>query len=67
MVGTTIDYQIDYKKEPFQHYLARQISPSIGFVFQTIEMDGKRIVVPEIPAAVKVPTAFDGTRHIRIF
>lgn len=23
IVGTTIDYQIDYKKEPFQHYLAR--------------------------------------------
>lgn len=66
IVGTTIDYQIDYKKEPFQHYLARQISPSIGFVFQTIEMDGKRIVVLEIPAAVKVPTAFDGTRYIRI-
>ena len=66
IVGTTIDYQIDYKKEPFQHYLARQISPSIGFVFQTIEMEGKRIVVLEIPAAVKVPTAFDGTRYIRI-
>lgn len=66
IVGTNIDYQIDYKKEPFQHYLARQVSPSIGFMFQTIEMEGKRIVVLEIPAAVKVPTAFDGTRYIRI-
>ena len=66
IVGTTIDYQNDYKKEPFQHYLARQISPSIGFVFRTIEMEGKRIVVLEIPAAVKVPTAFDGIRYIRI-
>lgn len=66
IVGTNIDYQIDYKKEPFQHYLARQVSPSIGFMFQTIEMEGKRIVVLEIPTAVKVPTAFDGTRYIRI-
>ena len=66
IVGTDIDYQIDYKKEPFQHYLARQVSPSIGFVFIDIEIDGKRIVVLEIPAAVKVPTAFDGTRYIRI-
>lgn len=66
IVGTDIDYQIDYKKEPFQHYLARQVSPSIGFVFIDIEIDGKRIVVLEIPAAVKVPTAFDGTRYIRM-
>ncbi len=66
IVGTDIDYQIDYKKEPFQHYLARQVSPSIGFVFRDIEIEGKRIVVLEISAAVKVPTAFDGTRYIRI-
>lgn len=66
IVGTDIDYQIDYKKEPFQHYLARQVFPSIGFVFHTIEIDEKRIVVLEIPAAVKVPTSFDGTRYIRI-
>jgi len=66
IVGTNIDYQSDYKKEPFQHYLARQVSPSIGFIFKTIEMEGKRIVVLEIPAAVKIPTAFDGQRYIRI-
>jgi len=66
IVGTTVDYQIDYKKEPFQHYLARLVSPSIGFIFKTIEMEGKRIVVLEIPAAVKVPTSFDGQRYIRI-
>lgn len=66
VVGTDIDYQLDYKKEPFQHYLARQVSPSVGFVFHTIQFEGKRVVVLEIPAAAKVPTAFDGTRYIRI-
>lgn len=66
IVGTNIDYQIDYKKEPFQHYLARQVSPSIGFLFKDIEIEGKRVVVLEIPAAIKVPTTFDGVRYIRI-
>lgn len=31
-----------------------------------MEINGKRIVLLKIPAAVKVPTAFDGTRYIRI-
>ena len=66
IVGTTINYQKDFKKEPFQHYLVRQMSPDIGFTFHELEINEKRVVLLKIPAAVKVPTAFDGIRYIRI-
>ncbi len=66
IVGTTMNYQKDVKKEPFQHYLARLLSPGIAFSFHDVEMDGKRLVLLEIPSAVKVPTSFDGIRYIRI-
>lgn len=66
ITGTNINYQKDYKKEPFQHYLARQTSPDIGFKFCELEINEKRVVLLKIPAATKVPTAFDGTRYIRI-
>lgn len=66
IVGTTINYQIDFKKEPFQHYLARQTSPDVGFSFHEIELEEKRLVILDIPAANRIPTSFDGVRYIRI-
>lgn len=66
IVGTDFDFQQDYKHEPLQHYLARLTAPDIGFRFHETEADGKRVVILEIPAAVKVPTSFDRERYIRI-
>lgn len=66
IVGTSVDYQKDYKKEPYQHYLARMISPDLYFSFHEIEISGKRVVVLDIPAAKRVPTSFDGIRYVRI-
>ena len=66
IVGTTFNQYRDYNKEPYQNYLARHLSPSIGFEFEELEMDGKRVVVLTIPAAKNVPTAFDESRYIRI-
>ncbi len=66
ILGTTFNYQRDFKKEPFQHYLARQVTPDIGFSFHEVWMESKRVIVLEIPAAVKTPTSFDGIRYIRI-
>jgi ATP-dependent DNA helicase RecG len=66
ITGTSINYQKDVKNEPFQHYLARSVSPDIGFTFHEIKINEKRVVVLDIPAAVKVPTSFDGIRYIRI-
>lgn len=66
IVGTTVNYQKDYNKEPFQHYLARLLTPDLYFSFNEIEVQGKRVVVLDIPAAKTIPTSFDGIRYIRI-
>ena len=66
ILGTTFKFHIDVKGEPLIHFLARQITPEIGFSFQEITFQGKRIVVLIIPAAYKAPTAFNGIRYIRI-
>ena len=65
-VGTTFNQYRDYNNEPYQNYLARNLSPSIGFEFEELELEGKRVVVLIIPAAKNVPTAFDESRYIRI-
>lgn len=66
VVGTNFDYSVDVKNEPLEHYLARQIFPDNSFSFHDITLDGKRVVVLEIPAAVKVPTGFNNNRYLRI-
>lgn len=57
---------MDVKNEPLQHFLARQVTPDVGFGFAEITMKGKRVVVLTIPAARQVPTSFNGTRYLRI-
>ena len=66
IVGTDFNQYCDYKKEPYQNYLARNLSPSIGFEFEELTIKGKRVVALTIPAAKNVPTAFDESRYIRI-
>lgn len=66
IVGTAVNYQKDFRKEPLQHYLARQLTPDICFSFSEIALCGRRVVVLDIPAAKRVPTSFDGVRYIRI-
>lgn len=64
--GTDFDYHRNVKKEPLEHYLARKITPDIGFSFSEDTLEGKHIVVLTIPAAKTVPTAFDGVRFMRV-
>lgn len=67
VVGTTFDFHQNVKgNEPLKHYLARQTSPDIGFDFQEFTLQERRVVVLIVPAAVKIPTAFDDVRYIRI-
>lgn len=66
IVGTTFDYHRDVKNEPLEHYLARKLNPDINFSFREIKLNRKRIVVLVVPAASKVPTAFDFSRYLRI-
>lgn len=66
IVGTTFSQYCDYNSEPYQNYLARNLSPSIDFRFEDIEIDGKKVVVLVIPAATDVPTSYKDKRYIRI-
>ena len=66
VVGSTFDFHQDVRNEPLKHFLARQVIPDIGFRFDEVLYQGKRLVVMTVPAAVKMPTVFDGARYIRI-
>ncbi len=66
IVGTKFNQYCDYNKEPYQNYLARNLSPSVNFSFEEIEINGKRVVVLLIPPAEEIPTAFKEARYIRI-
>jgi len=66
VVGTDFNADQEVKKEPLKHFLARQLSPDINFIFKEERIDGKRVVVLIIPAAKTVPTAFNKERYIRI-
>ncbi len=66
VVGTDFDPDCEVKNEPLKHYLARQIIPHIGFRFEEITLQEKRVIILIIPAADKIPIAFDDIRYIRI-
>ncbi len=66
IVGTTFNQYCDHNKEPYQNYLARNLSPSLNFSFEEVEIQQKRVVVLVIPAAFEIPTAFKEKRYIRI-
>lgn len=66
VLGSEFNYHQEIKNEPLKHYLARQLNQDIGFSFEEVIFQGKRLVLLVIPAAFKVPTAFDGVRYIRI-
>ena len=51
IVGTSFKFQVDVKGEPLQHFLARQLTPDVGFSFEEITFENKRVVVLIIPAA----------------
>ncbi|SCW57875.1 Predicted transcriptional regulator, contains HTH domain [Lachnospiraceae bacterium C10] len=66
IVGTVFDQYVEYKSEPYQNYLARNLSPSLNFKFEDGLINGKKIVLLIVPAATEIPTAFRDNRFIRI-
>jgi predicted HTH transcriptional regulator len=66
LTDTTFTYHRDVKGEPLEHFLARQITPDIGFSFHELSIKSKRLVILVIPAAKQVPTAFNNVRFLRI-
>ena len=66
VVGTSFNQFQDYNNEPYQNYLARNLNPSIGFIFDELMLDNKRVVILTIPAAKEIPTSFKEKRFFRI-
>lgn len=68
IVGTKFNHRKNITKsnEVLEHYLARNLSPSISFRFIEVNHENKKAVILEIPKAVKIPTAFKSERYIRI-
>ena len=66
IVGSNFDQYQDYKNEPYQNYLNRNLSPKIKFDFFEDNIENQRVVVLRIEAANDVPTAFNGERFIRV-
>ena len=52
IVGTTFDYETKkVGNEEFQNWLHRLLKPKINFEFYKVKVDGKDIIVLEIPKA----------------
>lgn len=66
IVGTNFNFRKNVRKEPLEHYLARQTAPDIAFSFHEVNFQGKRLVILEIPKAKNIPTSFDSIRYLKI-
>ena len=66
IVGTDFDQYQDYRHEPYQNYLNRNLNPKIQFKFIEDTIEGKRVVVLIIEAAKDIPTSFNKVRYIRV-
>ena len=67
ITGTTLHPATARKgNEELEHWLVRLLTPRLDLRFHTVEVDGKRIVVLEIPAAMHIPVQFYGREYIRI-
>lgn len=67
IVGTTFEPQRAKKgNEELESWLLRLLNPRLHFRFHTFAVDGKPLVLLEIPSAHSKPTTFEGRELIRI-
>ncbi len=67
IVGTTFDYETKkVGNEEFQNWLHRLLKPNINFEFYKVKVEGKNLIVLEIPKAENVVTKFKNETYIRI-
>ena len=66
VVGTNINFDRDIDSEPYKHYLARNLKPSIAFDVVEFDYYDKRIVMLVVPCAKSVKTKYKGIDYIRI-
>ena len=66
LVGTTVNFDRDIDGEPYKHYLARKLQPSIAFETIAFDYKNKKMVMLIIPAAKSIKTKYNGIDYIRI-
>ncbi|MCH5172482.1 MAG: putative DNA binding domain-containing protein [Erysipelotrichales bacterium] len=66
VIGTNINFDKDIDHEPYKHYLARNLKPSIAFEVIEINYHNERVVMLIIPAAKSVKTKYKDSEYIRI-
>ena len=58
--------EVKVGNEEIINWIANRLSPKIDFRIKEIELDQKKLVVFEVPAATVQPVTFDRTAYIRI-
>ena len=68
IVGTTFQWQTAKGKgnEDLLPWLQRVIDPAPQISFETVEIDGFRVVLMRVPAAISAPYAYDHQRFFRL-
>lgn len=67
IVGTAFDpATAKVKGQPLEMWLSQHLQPRIHFQFKELTIEGKRVVVLEIPGATNSPVEFDRMAYIRI-
>lgn len=66
-VGSTFEPSSQKQQnQPLELWLAQRLQPAIAFTFKSLDYQGKRLVLLEIPAATSSPVEFDRQSYIRI-
>lgn len=67
VVGTSFDLlQKKVKGQDFQMWLKTMLIPDCPFSFRTVDHSGKRLVLLEIPAALRTPLAYKNMPYYRV-
>ncbi len=67
LVGTSFDPRTKKKGNvPLEHWLLSLLNPKLNIQFKKIIIEGKNIVLLQIPAAYQHPVSFSGKKFIRV-
>ncbi|MGD9886480.1 MAG: RNA-binding domain-containing protein [Bacilli bacterium] len=66
VTGTTVNFDKDIDNEPYKHYLARNLKPSLPFEVIEREYVNSRIVIIQVPASKSVQTKYKDVSYFRL-
>ncbi|WP_404482025.1 ATP-binding protein [Novosphingobium sp. BL-52-GroH] len=67
VVGTSFEPSATkHKNQPLDFWLSQCLQPAIAFCFKSMDYQGQRLVLLEIPAAATSPVEFERTAYVRI-